>query len=181
MNSPDSQRLYDELLVTLARTGDRAAFARLAARWQPRLVRTARRLLRDDDLAREVVQESWVAICRGIARLREPERFAAWAFGILYRKSADGLRRTVVARGRSSLLDPDAEGASACPPEDWLSLDQAMARLSADHRATALLYFGEGLTLAEISLALGVPAGTVKSRLFHARKHLQSSLKGDHR
>jgi DNA-directed RNA polymerase specialized sigma24 family protein len=65
--APDSHRVYDELLVRLATGGDRAALARLAVRWQPRLVRTARRLLRDDDQARDAVQDTWLAVCRGLA------------------------------------------------------------------------------------------------------------------
>ncbi|MGB3625085.1 MAG: sigma-70 family RNA polymerase sigma factor, partial [Henriciella sp.] len=87
--SDDTGRIYDELLVTLARTGDRAAGERLAARWQPRLMRTAGRLLRDEDQAREAVQEAWSGICRGWMGLNDPRKFPAWAFGILHRKCAD--------------------------------------------------------------------------------------------
>jgi RNA polymerase sigma factor (sigma-70 family) len=113
---------------------------------------------------------------QGLGRLNDPARFPAWVFGILYRKSADGLRRAVKARDRITEADPDTEQSMRASPETRLSLDQAMAQLTPDHRATALLFFGEGLTLPEISLAMSVPVGTVKSRLFHARKQLRSCL-----
>ena len=61
----DTGRIFDELLLISARAGDRRAGERLAARWQPRLLRTARRLLRDEDEAVEAVQNAWAAICRG--------------------------------------------------------------------------------------------------------------------
>jgi hypothetical protein len=71
---------YDELLVTLAISGDRRAAERLARRWHPRFLRTARRLV-GADLAPSAVQDGWVSILRGIGRLRDPARFAPWAFG----------------------------------------------------------------------------------------------------
>ena len=83
MAQNETERVFDELLVTLVQSGDRRAGERLAARWQPRLIRTARRLLRDDEAARDAVQEAWIGIFRGAAALADPARFPAWAFGIL--------------------------------------------------------------------------------------------------
>lgn len=60
-----------------------------------------------------------------------------------------------------------------------VEIDQALASLSDDHRLAAILFFGEGLSLTEIAAVTGVPVGTAKSRIFNARKHLKSSLKGD--
>lgn len=179
MAQAETDRVYDELLVTLVRSGDRVAGERLAARWQPRLVRTARRLLRDDELAREAVQEAWAAICRGWMGLRDPARFPAWAFGILHRKCVDAIRSQQSGRQRFVPGDSAPETAIPARGEDRLALDQAMSTLSLDHRAAALLFFGEGLTLAEIARATGVPVGTAKSRLFHARRQLKAALSGE--
>lgn len=179
MTSPDIDRVYDELLVTLVRQGHRKAGERLAARWYPRLLRTARRLLQDDDQAREAVQETWIGISRGWVRLSDPAKFPAWAFGILHRKCADRIRMMQSHRQRSVELDEGMTPAITGQGDDRLAISQAMARLSPDHRAVALMFFGEGLSLQEIALAMDVPVGTVKSRLFHARQLLKASLKGE--
>lgn len=60
-----------------------------------------------------------------------------------------------------------------------VEIDQALASLSDDHRLAAILFFGEGLSLNEIAAVTGVPVGTAKSRIFHARQHLKSRLKGE--
>jgi len=173
-----AERRYDGLLVTLVRCGDRRAAERLAARWYPRLLRTARRLLQNEDQAREAVQETWTGICRGWMSLRDTERFPAWAYGILHRKCADRIRSAQRLRQRE---DDQSDDVAITPStsEDRYSIDQALTRLSDDHRAAAILFFGEGLTLAEVAVATGVPLGTAKSRLFHARRQLKAALTGD--
>jgi RNA polymerase sigma factor (sigma-70 family) len=88
----ETDRVYEELLLVLVRSGDRDAAERLAARWQPRLIRTARRLLQDEEQAREAVQEAWAGIARGWGRMADPARFPAWAFSILHRRCADRIR-----------------------------------------------------------------------------------------
>jgi len=177
-HSRDADRAFDALLVTRSLSGDRKAGERLAARWHPRLARTARRILRDDEAALDAAQEAWLAIARGLPSLSRPERFAAWAFGILRRKCADAQRRIVRER---AAMDPDsdAEPQEAARAENRSALVAAFAALPEDQRLCAALFFSEGLTLAEISQAAGVPAGTVKSRLFHARRKLRLALKGD--
>lgn len=171
--TPDA--VFDELLVTLVLGGDRRAGDRLAERWHPRLLRTARRLTGDGETARYAAQECWLAIWRGLPRLREPSQFAPWAFGILRRKCVDAVRQTASSRDRSSEVEADDLGASTAPG-DALAIRQAFAALSPDHRLAAHLFFVEGLTLAEIAEVQAVPIGTAKSRLFHARRQLKQAL-----
>jgi RNA polymerase sigma factor (sigma-70 family) len=166
----ESDRIYDERLVTLVRSADSRAAERLAARWQPRLIRAARRMLGDSEEAREAVQEAWGGICRGWFALSDPAMFPGWAYGILARKCADRIRRLSASRARSV--------AEEAAPLRYAIL-AALGQLSPDHRIAAILYFGEGLTLAEIAAATGVPVGTAKSRIFHARQHLKRLLEGD--
>lgn len=179
MAHSEADRVYDELLVTLVRAGDARAGERLVARWQPRLIRTARRLLRDPEQAREAVQEAWTGICRGWLTLSDPAKFPAWAFGILHRKCADRIKFEQTQRTRTAPLDQVPEPAQSESSELRFQIDQALGLLSPDHRAAAILFFGEGLTLSEIASATGVPVGTAKSRIFHARKHLKSILEGE--
>ncbi len=171
-------QVFDELLVALVMAGDRKAANRLAVRWQPRLMRTARRYLGDDRMAQGAVQDAWISILRDVVRLRDPARFAPWAFGILRRRCTDALRRRIKDRNR--LAQESAEPAQpAAAPDDQIAITQAFAALPPDQRLAAQLFFVEGLSLAEIAEATGVPAGTVKSRLFHARRKLKAALSGD--
>ncbi len=174
-----SSRVFDELLVTLARGGDVRAAERLAARWRPRLLRTARRLIGDADKAEDAVQEAWAAISAGWPALSDPAKFPAWAFGILRRKCIDAIRRASRDRHRLTPLNGHEIGAPASRAETLTALDQAFAALTPDHRVAAILFFGEGLALSEIAAATGAPLGTVKSRLFHARRHLKAVLQGE--
>lgn len=173
-----TQRILDEYLLLAARTGDTQAANRLATRWQPRLARTARRILRDDDLAEEAVQEAWLSICRGLISLRDPAKFPAWAFGILNRRCMDVLRREIKRRAHSGGEVDEALAALSAPAETRASLDAAFAALESDARTLAILFFGEGLSLKELSDALAIPVGTVKSRLHTIRQHLKSKLEG---
>jgi len=97
----DAAHVLDEYLAASARAGDRSAFDQLVARWQPKLLVHAYRLAGDKELARDVVQESWSDIVRGLYRLDDPATFPAWAFRIVSRRTADALpthcRRTADA------------------------------------------------------------------------------------
>ncbi|QNL19795.1 sigma-70 family RNA polymerase sigma factor [Hyphobacterium sp. CCMP332] len=177
MAQPTESRVFDELLLVRARQGDGRAAERLAIRWYPRLRRAARRILRDADLAEDAVQETWAGICSGWLGLSDPRRFPAWAYGILTRKCADSLRRIVRERERQSGQPVPAESGGGAP-DARMGLNAAFASLPGDQRIAATLFFGEGLTLTEISAATSVPLGTVKSRLFHARQKLKAALSG---
>lgn len=179
MRYSDTDRVYDELLLTRIQAGDRRAGERLAARWHPRLMRTACRLLRDEEQARVAVQEAWSGICKGWRGLREPSRFPAWAYAILHRKCADQIGKNQKKRSLYAAATETMEISVAPSGEDKVTIGQAFDRLSDDHRTAALLYFSEGLTLKEIADVTGTPIGTTKSRLFHARQQLKAALNDD--
>ncbi|MEO0441067.1 MAG: sigma-70 family RNA polymerase sigma factor [Pseudomonadota bacterium] len=176
MRYSDTDRVFDELLLTRIQAGDRRAAERLAARWQPRLMRTVFRLLRDEEQARAAVQEAWTGICKGWRGLRGPNRFPAWAYTILHRRCADRIRAEQRQRTLFSGVEPDGEEAIGPQAEDKVTIDQAFDRLSADHRVAAILYFSEGLTAREIAAVTSVPLGTAKTRIFHARRQLRADL-----
>ena len=167
--------LYDQLLVTLVAEGDRVAVERLYRRWHPRLVRTARRYAGDAGLAEQLAQDCWLAVWRGINGLRDPSSFAPWIFGILRRQGAGQIARQQRERGKAI----EAEPALPASQEDSVALRDAFAMLPADQRLAAHLHFVEGLTLGEIAAVQGIPIGTAKTRLFHARRKLKAALTGD--
>ena len=179
MAQREADRTYDELLVLLIREGDRQAGERLAARWYPRLLRTARRLIGDADAAEEIVQDTWFAIVRGLPRLKDPSRFPAWSFSILRRTCVDVIRSNTRDRAQKANAAVMQATCTEARGETMTALDQAFAGLSPEHRLAAILYFGEGLRLAEIATATDVPLGTAKSRIFYARRQLKAALEGD--
>ncbi|MCK0128969.1 RNA polymerase sigma factor [Erythrobacter sp. F6033] len=174
---PKTGVLFDELLVVMVQQGDRGALNRLYARWEKRLVRAAYRYTGDAELARDLAQECWIGIWKGIGGLRNPARFRSYAFAILHRRGATHLRSAI--RERDRLSEQVIENTQDAPQDDTLALQQAFATLPPNQRLAAHLYFVEGLTLAEIADVQSIPTGTAKSRLFHARRKLKAALSPD--
>ncbi len=170
-------RALDAYLAAAARTGDRKSLALLFRRWNPRLVAHAWRLLGDRDLAGDAVQEAWVEIVRGLARLADTGAFAAWAYRITSRRCAKAIGRAVRDRRAATAVEAD-EAATAAPEPDRLLLRQAIDALPPDQRAAIALFYLEDMSVAEVAVALAVPAGTVKTRLMHARHKLRAALEG---
>jgi RNA polymerase sigma factor (sigma-70 family) len=172
------ERIADELLVLATQARSVEAFERLASRWHPRLLRHARRLTGDADGARDAVQEAWLAIARGLGRLRDPARFGSWALRITSRRCADWIAHRQRTRQRFSEIDAAADVPTpADAREDDLSrLREALRGLGPDQRALMAMYYVEDLSVTEVAEVLGVPVGTVKSRLFHARERLRAVL-----
>ena len=177
--APLSGALFDELLVVMVQQGERAALDRLHARWDKRLVRAAYRYTGDAELARDLAQECWIGIWKGIPGLRDPARFRSFAFAILHRRGADHLRSAIRQRDNESHSDSPPDGAEDSRQDEALAIAEAFASLPPDQRLAAHLHFVEGLTLAEIAAVQSIPTGTAKSRLFHARRKLKAALDPD--
>jgi len=169
-------QIYDELLVIKCQQGDREAFNELVGRWQKRLWHYAYRLTGSEPSAWDIVQETWFAIVKGLAKLDDSAIFPAWAFRILNNKCADWLRARHL---QSRLNDQLAEQAQEEPDngqddsEKAESLRQAVQRLSPDSRALLELRYHEGFDIAQIAKIMGVPEGTVKSRLHRTLEQLR--------
>ncbi|TDR47364.1 RNA polymerase sigma-70 factor (ECF subfamily) [Tahibacter aquaticus] len=180
----DSERIYDEFLVAAAITGDRQALVRLVTRWQPRLLRHAWRVLGNADGAKDMVQEAWMEILKGLARLDDLAAFPAWAYRIVTRRC----QRTFLARGRvwrapeTGEFEPNLEAPEHASGEFAADLNivlKAIGRLPATQRAAMALFYLEDLSVAEIAIATDVPPGTVKTRLMHARRKVRAILEGE--
>lgn len=165
---------FDDYLVLESQAGSREAFARLAARWTPKLLAFAGRTLGSTEAARDVVQDTWEATMRGLRRLDDPARFGAWIYAIAGRKCADVLRNKYRGARLREVLPEEARGEAN--PDARLDLAAALKRLPPEQRIAVSLYFGEDMSVADIAAITGVPAGTVKSRLFAARRALRTAL-----
>lgn len=178
-----AERALDAYLVSAARLGDARALGRLAERWHGRLVAHAWRLLGDSDGAREAAQEGWADILRGLHGLHDARAFPAWAYRIVSRRCARQIGQARKRRdlARAVLAEPQAP---AVPPEAATDIDRlraAIRALPAAQRSAVALFHLEEMSVAEVAVALDVPAGTVKTRLMHARRKLRETLQGEER
>lgn len=165
----DSQtdRIINESLVIEAQAGSAAAMDALVRRWQRRFYAHARRLLGQEDKAWDACQETWIGIVRGLHKLNEPGAFAAWAYRIVTNKCKDRLTRD--ARAKWASIEQAVSVQSYQNTTDSLELREAINLLSGQMQAVLVLRYFEGFALSEISQILGVPEGTIKSRLNRAR------------
>jgi RNA polymerase sigma-70 factor (ECF subfamily) len=175
----------DSGLVERARNGDVEAFDALIAGRVEAMVRSAMAIIGDPDEAREATQESLLAIWKELPNLRMDDRFDAWAGRILVNRC----RLTLKRRGRRARREVPIEGSRgpasasvAASDEDFErreQLERAFDRLDADDRVLLVLHHLEGLPVTQIAARLEIPDGTVKSRLFTARRALERALEAE--
>lgn len=175
-------RALSRLLAAQAMEGDRAAFDELYRLWHPSLSRLAQRLTRDRDLAQDVMQDAALTIARNISKLATAESFGAWAYTIVRRRAADQIKSRVKQRDSLTVLENQPTAQSE--RQNYSDLYAALADLPDTDRLLLTLFYVEGLTGPELAAALGIPVGTVKSRLFAARQSVRTFLSppqsGDH-
>jgi RNA polymerase sigma-70 factor (ECF subfamily) len=175
-------QIYDELLVIKCQQGDKDAFDELVERWQKRLWHYACRVTGSESAAWDIVQETWFAIVKGLSKLKDSAVFPRWAFRIVNNKCTDWLRK----QQRQSRLNnqlakhtqnqPDKEQNS---DEKTESLRAAVGKLPPDRRALLSLRYHEGFDVAQIAEIIGVPEGTVKSRLHRTVNELRQLVERD--
>ena len=173
----------DTDLVVRAQHGDEEAFASLALAAGGRLHAVAHRILRDIHLAEDATQQALLTIWRDLPQLRDPVRFDAWSYRLLVRACYAEGRRKRDWPPNLRLLPVDEpvgpEGLSTVVDRD--QLERGFQRLSIDHRAVVVLHHYLDLPLDQVAEILGVPTGTVRSRLFHAMRGLRAALEADTR
>jgi len=173
----------DADLIIRAQRGDEQAFASLCVAVGDRLHAVSQRILRDIDLAEDATQQALLAIWRDLPTLRDPARFDAWSYRLLVRACYAEGRRTRHWAPNLRVLpvdEPDrADRLSAVVDRD--QLERGFRRLSLDHRAVVVLHHYLDLSPEAVAEVLGVPIGTVRSRLHHAMRGLRAALDADAR
>jgi len=163
--------------------GDRAAFEELYRLYHPRLTRFLLNLIRRPTLVEEVLDDTMMVVWDRAESFNGASKLSTWIFAIAYRKAMKGLKRQDEA-----VEDKDAENriSDAASPEEESSrhrinalLMRAMDELSAAHRAVVDLTYFHELGYREIATILECPVDTVKTRMFHARRHLRRRLAGE--
>lgn len=169
----------DQLLVVRCQLGERAAFDDLIRRWSGSLHRYALKLGNDPELASDLTQDVWVRVVQGIARLREARQFRPWLFGIAHRTFMNRLRiryAMPMDNGIDVEMIASNDDGSGADEDRERAVTTTMASLPMLEREVLTLFYLEELSLADIAEALGIPVGTVKSRLFRARTLLRQQI-----
>ena len=181
----------DRVLIVQAKSGDRGAFRKLVERHQRRAFAIAVGLVRDENDAREIVQEAFLRVHRSLDSFEGSSSFFTWLYRIVTNLSIDAMRKP--SRRESEALDPELyedgteqpllsrlEGAD---PVDVVRRGEIRRRIGAAldelppyHRGVILMRELEGMSYEEMAEAMGVSKGTIMSRLFHARRKLQKAL-----
>lgn len=168
-------------LVERARAGDEEAFASLARAAGDRLLAIAYRILRDLGLAEDAVQQTLVLAWRELPSLREVDRFDAWLRRLLvhacYREARRG--RQWAANVRVLPVEEPGRTDDFATVVERDQLERGFRRLPPEQRAVFVFHHYLGLTLDEVAAELGVPLGTVKSRLHYATNTLRAALEAD--
>jgi RNA polymerase sigma-70 factor (ECF subfamily) len=183
----------DLALVRLCQDGDREAFNRLVTRHRQRAFAMIYQIVRDEQDAWDLAQEGFLKAWKSMGRFRGESAFGTWLHRILSNVAIDWLRRR---RGSQVGDFDDSRGISGVEPgaltvpraelgpserlsdqELRVRMDEALAKLSEEHRVVIVLREIQGLEYQEIATRTGASIGTVMSRLFYARKKLQTLLK----
>jgi len=163
------EQLVDEILVMDCQSGSAKALEMLVGRWQKRLWKYACNITGDAEAAWDITQDSWLGIIKGLRKLQDPASFKAWAYRITTNKSIDWIKKksTVKKVGLDEVQDHQHKD------KNDTGLKELLEKLDIRKRAVLNLYYFEQLSVPEISTALKIPKGTVKSRLHNARIELK--------
>lgn len=183
MSASDQAAGMDPELVMLARGGDHDAFARLVSGSIGRLNAIARLILRDYALAEDAVQDAFVDAWRSLPGLRDPDRFQAWMTRLLIRSCQDSRRR---ARRRSLEMPlPSTDGPKVADHQATFAvidqIERGLTGLTVDQRTVLVMTYYLDLPIAEGASVLGIPTGTMKSRVHRALLALRATVDADER
>ncbi len=161
--------IEDQLLVMDAQDGSADALEKLVKRWQERLWKYAYRLTSDSQAAWDVTQQSWLGIIKGLRKLHDPASFKHWAYRITTNKAANWIQRN--KKEKYITVDDIRDNEQNLQKETGIR--ELLSKLDIKKQTVLNLYYFEQLTVSQISSALKIPKGTVKSRLANARKELK--------
>jgi RNA polymerase sigma-70 factor, ECF subfamily len=172
----------EQLPVLQARAGEPGAWDALFHRYQLPLYVYVFELVNDEQASLDVVQETFIAAVRHIGSLRDDNKFGSWLFGIAHQKCIQRWRKQ--NREEVSLDEiPESPDESEGGPDDPLirqeqeaEFMQVLNQLPLPQRAVLLLYFVENFSIEEIARITNTPLGTVKSRLFYAKRALRKLI-----
>ena len=191
----DDSRRYDDELITRAQAGDAAAFDELIVKYSPRLYGLVYNMTSNHEDTNDLMQDIWSKAYRSIAGFRGKSSFYTWIHSIGVNMTINFLKK----RGRRFHMSLDDIDSNIQHDKEFIELtatsnpvreadlgelqkrlNEAMQKLSEDHRAVVTMFDIQGMPHAEIAKILGISEGTVRSRLFYAHRQLQNFLSEFH-
>lgn len=186
MPEPNNLSIQTSLLVVRTQVGDMQAFSELHALYAAHTLKYLKAIV-GDTIANDVNQETWIGVYNRVSSVVNPKSFRSWLFRMARNKALDVLRasttRSQFLVETSSVADlPLATQAVEYElPSSPSDFDKHLEALSEQHREVVILKYWEGMSYAEIAIIIGVPVGTIRSRLFHAKSILKDRLsKSEH-
>src|SRR4051794_19275509 len=173
-----TDRLYETVLVLRCQAGDEAAFTELVEHYQLRLRYYLRKMLHDVQGAEDALQDVWLDVFRAVARLADLGAFRAWLYRITRDRALRELRRRrLPVRSLEGVEPPNGSlGEAAFTAEDAQRIHAALDELATEHREALVLRYVEAMTYEEIARVVGCQVGTVRSRLYYAKRALRGVL-----
>ncbi|MBV8209093.1 MAG: sigma-70 family RNA polymerase sigma factor [Burkholderiaceae bacterium] len=176
---PDTAQDGDAVLLQRIAAGDRLAFEAFYRAYVPRLGRFLHRLVRRSHVIEEVLNDAMLVVWRSAAKFRGQSKVSTWVFAIAYNKALKAIQRI----DDPVDSDPEMLESEQLEPEGYLMQEQRTAllwgivdRMSAEHRAVIELTYYHGYSYDEIAEIMGCPINTVKTRMYHARRRLQTMV-----
>ena len=172
--------MHDAELAALAQAGDREAFGELVRRYAAKARRVARAVLGNPDDADDAAQDGFLLALRHLGRYDPDRPFGPWLLRIVANAATDRRRRRRVRT--VGAIPPTVRAAGPAPDREadrramHAALERALGTLPERQRVAVVLFDVEGYTHGEIAHVLGIPVGTVRSHVFHARRALRGAL-----
>lgn len=185
----EKSNILDEWLVLKSQEGDQVAFHQLVQKWHKKLLYQSFIRTQNWQESEDIVQDVWQWLVTNLYKLKDENKFSAWIRTIVDRKSIDWVRKQQkerinhkqFANGIDQIdhanIDHYIGVDSGLDEQVLTALEKTLEQLNADNKLVLVLYYLESNSIESIAGILGIPKGTVKSRLFHAREKLKKLLK----
>ena len=176
----NKDRASYEWLALRCQSGEKDAFEDLIAVMERPLLYYAMTLTGSQDSALDVLQDVWMKVFRGIAKLKDPESLRSWLYSITHGIAVDRIRKSYSREQAEQVkLDEFQEAEEpSFSEEDAATIHRALSEIGVKHREVLVLHFLEDLSMAEIAKVVGCTEGTVKSRIHYAKRAMKKALSG---
>ena len=166
--------IFDELILLKIKQGDTRAFEILVKRWNKRLLSFTYKYTKSTEIAKDIVQDSWLAVYKGIDKLKDPSKFSTWTFRIVYNKIMDWAKN----QQKEQTYANEVAGSDEVEERtEEIDINQFLEKLPSAQKAILTLFYLEKQSIKQIAEILDVPSGTIKSRIFYARERLKNIIK----
>jgi len=171
------EQLIEQMLILRCQMGDKDAFAKLIERYQRPLRYFISRLLDDAQTSEDILQDTWLTVIGRISSLKKPEAFSIWLYRIARNKVYQRLRKKRVwSELHENIAAPGETEDEAISLENVSKVHACLKALRPEHKEVLMLRFLEHMSYQQMTEVLGCHLGTVKSRVYYAKRALKKEL-----